>query len=227
MNRKIIIVILLILSVSGVSYSGGNMNKGTRLYEKQDFNGAVENFLKEQSKKPKDPVVNYNLASAYYKSGDFDKALETYETALNNTEDINFKSAVLYNMGNCAYRKGDSDLALQYYKSSLKLNSKDMQAKHNIEFLQSDKNKDKKKNKNDKNDKNKDDKKDKQRQNKQNDKKDQGKDKQQQDKQKEQDKQQQEKDKYLLDYFDNQDKQNQNKQQNAEAVNNKRNGKTW
>jgi tetratricopeptide (TPR) repeat protein len=79
MNRKIIIVILLILSVWGVSYSGGNMNKGTRLYEKQDFNGAVENFLKEHSKKPKDPVVNYNLASAYYKSGDFDKAFETYE----------------------------------------------------------------------------------------------------------------------------------------------------
>lgn len=224
MNRKIIIIILLILSVSGVSYSGGNMNKGTRLYEKQDFNGAVENFLKEQSKKPKDPVVNYNLASAYYKSGDFDKALETYETALNNTEDINFKSAVLYNMGNCAYRKGDSDLALQYYKSSLKLNSKDMQAKHNIEFLQSDKNKDKKKNKNDKN---KDDKKDKQRQNKQNDKKDQGTDKQQQDKQKEQDKQQQGKDQYLLEYFDKQDKQNQNVRQNADSVNTKRNGKTW
>jgi len=227
MNKKIIVIMLLLLSVSGLSFAVGNMNKGTRLYEKSDFKGAVENFLKEQSKKPKDPVVNYNLASAYYKAGDFDKALETYETALNNTEDINFKSAVLYNMGNCAYRKGDKDLALQYYKSSLKLNSKDMQAKHNIEFLQSNKD-----NKNNKNDKNKDDKKDdKQQQNKQNDKKNQDKDKdknnKQQDKQKEQDKQQQGKDKYLLDYFDNQDKQNQNKQQNAEAVNNKRNGKTW
>ncbi len=226
MNKKIIVIMLLLLSVSGVSFAGGNMNKGTRLYEKSDFKGAVESFLKEQSKKPKDPVVNYNLASAYYKAGDFDKALETYETALNNTQDINFKSAVLYNMGNCAYRKGDNDLALQYYKSSLKLNSKDIQAKHNIEFLQSDKNKDNKNNKNDK--------KDKQQQNKQNDKKDQDKDKdkdkdknnQQQDKQ-QQDKQQQGKDKYLLDYFDNQDKQNQNKQQNAEAVSNKRNGKTW
>jgi len=217
MNRKIIIVILLILSVWGVSYSGGNMNKGTRLYEKQDFNGAVENFLKEQSKKPKDPVVNYNLASAYYKSGDFDKALETYETALNNTEDINFKSAVLYNMGNCAYRKGDSDLAMQYYKSSLKLNSKDMQAKHNIEFLQNDKNKNKD-NKNDKNQKNNKDGKQQQKDRQ---------DKEQKEQQQKQNNQQREKDQYLLEYFDKQDKQNQNKQQKTEAVNNKRNGKTW
>ena len=223
MNKKIIAVSLLMLSIYSISYAGEDMNKGTRLYEKQNFKGAIENFQKAQVKKPKDPMINYNLASAYYKSGDFDKALEIYETALNNTQDINFKSAILYNMGNCAYRKSDNDLALQYYKSSLKLNSKDIQAKHNIEFLQSDKNKNKDKDNNKDNKKNKDDK-DKQ------DNKDKNKDEKQQEQQKEQgkkDKQQQEKDQYLLDYFDKQDKRNQNKQQNATAVSNKRNSKPW
>lgn len=214
MNKKVIAVLLLILSFFTVSYANEDMNRGSKLYEKQDFKGAIENFQKAQTKKPKDSMINYNLASAYYKSGDFDKALEIYDIALNNTQDSNFKSAILYNMGNCAYRKSDNDLALQYYKSSLKLNSQDIQAKHNIEFLQSDKNKNKNKDNNKDNKKNKDDK-DKQQQKDKN--------KKEQDKK---DKQQQGKDQYLLDYFDKQDKQNQNKQQNATGVN-KRNNKPW
>ncbi|MDD5021259.1 MAG: tetratricopeptide repeat protein [Endomicrobiaceae bacterium] len=219
MNKKVIAVSLLMLSFFTVSYAGEDMNRGSKLYEKKDFKGAIENFQKAQVKKPTDPMINYNLASAYYKAGDFDKALESYDTALNNTQDINFKSAILYNMGNCAYRKGDNDLSLQYYKSSLKLNSKDVQAKHNIEFLQSDKNKNKdnKKDNKDNKDKNKNKNKD-------------DKDQKQQEQQKEQDKkdkQEQKKDQYLLDYFDKQDKQNQNKQQNATAVSNKRNSKPW
>ncbi|GAB1402048.1 hypothetical protein MASR1M68_09590 [Elusimicrobiota bacterium] len=226
MNKKITAVLLFMLSFFGVSYANEDMNRGSKLYEKQDFKGAVENFQKAQAKKPQDSVINYNLASAYYKSGDFDKALEIYDIALNNTQDPNFKSAILYNMGNCAYRKGDNDLALQYYKASLKLNSKDIQAKHNIEFLQSEKNQNKdKNNKDDKNDK---DNKDKQEQQKdKHENKD--KDDKQQERQKEQDKndkQQQEKSQYLLDYFDKQDKKNQNKQQNVPAVN-KRNNKPW
>lgn len=223
MNKKITAVLLFMLIFFSVSYANEDMSRGSKLYEKQDFKGAIENFQKVQAKKPQDSVINYNLASAYYKSGDFDKALEIYDIALNNTQEPNFKSAILYNMGNCAYRKGDNDLALQYYKASLKLNSQDIQAKHNIEFLQSDKNQNK-----DKNDKNDKDNKDKQQQQK--DKKEnKDKDEKQQERQKEQDKnykQQQEKNQYLLDYFDKQDKNNQNKQQNVPAVN-KRNNKPW
>lgn len=221
MNKKVIAVSLLMLSFFSVSYAGEDMNRGSKLYEKQDFKGAIENFQKAQTKKPKDPMINYNLAAAYYKSGDFDKALEIYDIALNNTQDSNFKSAILYNMGNCAYRKGDNDLALQYYKSSLKLNSQDIQAKHNIEFLQNSKNQnkdnnDKNKNENDKNKQQQQQKKD----NREN------KDKNENNKDKEQDKEKQGKNQYLLDYFDKQDKQNQNKQQNATGVS-KRNSKPW
>jgi len=224
MNKKIILAFLAAVSVCSFLYADENMSKGSRLYEKNDFKGAAESFLKALAKKPDDPVVNYNLASSYYKSGDFADALSSYENVLNKTNDINLKSAVLYNMGNCAYRQGDKKLALNYYKASLKLNSSDIQTKHNIEFLQSDKNKNDKKN-DDKNNKNEKDK-DKQQQN--------GKDKEEREQQKqsvqnEQDKQkenQQAGNRYLLDYFDQQDKRNQNRQKPA-AVSQKRGGKTW
>ena len=91
---------------------------------------------KAKEKNDNDAKINFNLANAYYRKGEYDKALDVYKIVLNNTKDMSLKSAALYNMGNSAYRKQDKDLALDYYKECLKINSSDMAAKHNIEFLQ-------------------------------------------------------------------------------------------
>jgi len=229
MEMKRISLLLSILFLAAISYANEDMAIGTKQYKKQDFERSIESFSKAQKEKPKDAMINYNLACAYYKTGQYDKALEYYDNALNDTEDINFKSSILYNMGNSAYKKGDKDLSLNYYKSSLKLNSADMQTKHNIEFIQND-------NKQDKNDnkKNKDNKQNKDKQNQQGQNKKQN---QQQDKDKKNNQENQKKDdkkesqnkknQNLLDYFDNQDKQNHDKAKDALSIQNSKTGKNW
>ena len=50
-----------------VCYADESLYKGSKLYQKQKFNEAAETFQQVQNQNPDDPVVNYNLASSYYK----------------------------------------------------------------------------------------------------------------------------------------------------------------
>lgn len=227
---KKICLLVSILFLTTIIYANEDMARGTKQYKKQNFERAIESFSKAQKEKPKDAMINYNLACSYYKNGQYDKALEYYDIALNNTEDTNFKSSVLYNMGNSAYKKGDKDLSLNYYKSSLKINSSDMNTKHNIEFVQNE-NKNKKDNQNNQNNKkeNKDNQqnKDQQKQQDQNKKQNQDKDKDRKQNQDDKKESKNKKNQNLLDYFDNQDKQNHDKAKDALSIQNSKTGKNW
>lgn len=158
--KKIFFVLSVIILSFSLSYAADNEEiiKADKLYMKGKYKESIDLFSKIQKQNQKDPKVNYNLACAYYRDGQFDKAIEHYKIASDNAQDNVFKSANLYNMGNCYYRKQETDNALKCYKECLKLNSEDIQAKHNIEFLQQEQqqNKDNKNNKNDKNKDNKD-----------------------------------------------------------------------
>lgn len=231
---KKIFLFLSLFFIAAASYANEDMAKGTSQYQKQNFKESVANFLKAQKNNPKDPLVNYDLGCAYYKDGQYDKALEYYNTALNGTENNNFKSSILYNMGNAAYKKGDKELSLNYYKASLKLNSSDIQTKHNIEFIQRENKKnDKENNKNQKKDKdsrqkdqeNKEEQKKKENQRNDNDKN--AEKKKQQEKNNDKKELQNKQDSNLLDYFDSQDKQNHDKSKNIQAVQKSKTGKNW
>lgn len=240
--KKILFTLISILFITSSVCASEDMVKGSKLYLKGKYKEAIDIFSKEQTQNQKDVKINYNLACAYYRDGQFDKAIEHYKIALDNTEDNNFKSAILYNIGNCQYRKQDKDEALEYYKGALKLNSSDIQAKHNIEFLQQEqqqnkdnnndqqKNKDNKQDKNNQQQQNKDNKQDNKNKDKQQNQKDKEKDKnkednKQQDKNKEKEKNKQ--NQQLLDYFDKQDKQNNDKSKEGFAIQGSSSGKNW
>ena len=107
---------LLFLSLSiTFSFSNELMVKGNKAYQKNDFDKAIEYFRQAQDKDKNNPMINYNLANAYYKKGDYDKAIDTYKIVLDNTQDVNLKSATLYNMGNTAYRKQNKDIEIQNF----------------------------------------------------------------------------------------------------------------
>lgn len=223
-------LLLFMLFFACLSYASQDMARAVKQYKKQNFKQATEYFLKAYKEKPEDVMINYNLASAYYKTEQYDKALHHYQKALNNTQDLNLKSAILYNMGNSSYKNSDKQTALDYYKAALKLNSSDMQAKHNMEFIQNE-NKDNKDNKNDKN-QNKDSSQKQQDKNKrQNDGKDDKKDNKKdggQNQDTENKQQQNQNGSHLLDYFDGQDKQNRhNAGKDALIKQSAGSGKNW
>jgi len=129
---------LAAIAVFSQSAYAASMFEGVRQYKEGNFPEAVEIFTAHHAQNPLDPRVNYNLASALYRNNDFENALRHFQTALNNTDDTDFKSVLLYNMGNASFRMGNREMAENFYKASLNLNPAGFGAKHNLEFLQQD-----------------------------------------------------------------------------------------
>ncbi len=70
-------------------------------------------------------------ASDYYRNGDFDKAIESYE----NLRYEGYEGTVLYyNLANSYYRIGKIGYAILNYERALKLSPSDEDVKHNLAF---------------------------------------------------------------------------------------------
>ncbi len=76
--------------------------------------------------------VWFDLASSYYKSGRYKKALETYRKIV--TSDRRLEMAKLYDMANCYVRLGDLQKGVELYRKVLKMGP-DPDAKANLELL--------------------------------------------------------------------------------------------
>jgi len=70
----------------------------------------------------------YNQANAYYKAGEYDKAIESYAKAKGMNEEFNR----LYNIGNSYFKKNDMPLAIKHYEDALKINPNDKDAQKNL-----------------------------------------------------------------------------------------------
>jgi Ca-activated chloride channel family protein len=76
----------------------------------------------------------YNVADAYYKTGNFDAAAEHYKQVL-ETDDAQLKRKALYNLGNAEFRRGKAKEAIGHYEAALSIAPDDRQTKENLEFV--------------------------------------------------------------------------------------------
>jgi tetratricopeptide (TPR) repeat protein len=65
----------------GAGSLGELFAEGNALYEKGDFQGAIEQYLRLVDAGVSDKDLAYNLANSYYKAGDFGRAVLFYERA--------------------------------------------------------------------------------------------------------------------------------------------------
>ena len=180
------------------------VRNGVSRYEKQQYETASQLFQDAYAKQPDNGQLAYNLANSDYKSGKFDKALGAYAKAMTGGPALKQKS--LYNSGNALFRMGKLEDAAEAYKKSLELNSKDVDAKFNLEYAREQIKKQKQQ----------------QKQNNQNSDKQQNQDKQNQDPSKQQDtkQDQQQPKKHGEDSRETKDQKNQNQSnQNQEGQN--------
>lgn len=119
-----------------IDSSSSLVEKGNRLVKEKKYQSAVENYRKAQIKRPKEPVVRYNLGTALYELYDYREAERELEQALSLAKDAPTQAKALYNYGNAQYRLGNFDPAIEAYKKTLDLDPKDQDAKYNLEFLQ-------------------------------------------------------------------------------------------
>jgi len=85
----------------------------------EDYPKAVEHF-KKALKYDEDYAEAYtNIGNAYAKMGEFNKAIESYRTAISNPFYRN-QALALYNLGMVYYRLARYDLALDAFKDSIR-----------------------------------------------------------------------------------------------------------
>jgi Ca-activated chloride channel family protein len=100
------------------------MKKGTS-------NRPSSTFTDAQLNAPDRAEMLYNVADAYYKTGNFDAAAEHYRQVL-ETDDPELKRKALYNLGNAEFRRGKAREAIGHYEAALSIAPDDRQTKENL-----------------------------------------------------------------------------------------------
>ena len=106
---------------------------GIEAYTAGDFEKALKHFIDAQLEAPDRPASLYNVADAYYKTGNFDAAVEHYAKVL-ESDDPALKQKALYNLGNAEFRRGNAKAAIDRYEAALAIDPDDRLAKENLAF---------------------------------------------------------------------------------------------
>ena len=136
---KIVLVVgLLVLFTDFYVYADqtdSHIQEGLNQYEKGLYQEAEESFTQARSNRPDDHRLDYNLGSSQYKQGKYLEALQDYTQAAQQKSNPKIKINSLYNSGNALFKLGKLEEAEAVYKNVLTLDSSDMDAKFNLEFV--------------------------------------------------------------------------------------------
>jgi len=88
-------------------------------------------FAFEINAKASAPYLTLDSANAFYAKSNYDKAVASYNTFIND----GYESAqAYYNLGNCYYRKADYAKAILNYEKAKKLNPSDADVQFNLQI---------------------------------------------------------------------------------------------
>lgn len=134
-RKTVIIPLVAALLVFPASPADANDNRdGIAAYEQGDFEQALKHFTDAQLNAPDRAELLYNVADAYYKTGNFDAAADHYKQIL-ETDDKELKQKALYNLGNAEFRRGNAKEAIAHYEAALTIDSDNRLAQENLEFV--------------------------------------------------------------------------------------------
>lgn len=111
------------------------INKANKLYDKEKYKEALNQYRDAQIDEPESPELHFNLGNVLYKKENYEEAKKEFEKAT-YSKDIKLQSKAYYNIGNSMYRSGKLPESILFYKKCLELQSDDEDAKYNIEFVQ-------------------------------------------------------------------------------------------
>lgn len=113
-----------------------NMYYGNEAFTAGDYEKAAGYYLDAVDHSPLNFKANYNLANAYYRMNQFDKAMERMNTVVNLAPTSFDKAKAYHNIGNGHMMKQDWEGAIDAYKNALRLNPSDEETRYNLAYAQ-------------------------------------------------------------------------------------------
>jgi Ca-activated chloride channel family protein len=110
------------------------VREGNQLYKKEKFADAEVSYRKALEKNKELKQGAFNLGDALYKQERYNEAAEQYRIAAQNQKDPEIKAKALHNLGNALLKEQKFPESIAAYKEALKLNSKDIDTKYNLEY---------------------------------------------------------------------------------------------
>ena len=110
------------------------VGEGNRQFQAGEFEKARESYRRALGKAPGSPVATFNLGDSNYKLSDFSDAETAFLEAI-QSENSEVAAGAHYNLGNSLFRQGRIEESAEAFKQALRLNPNDREAKHNLEFV--------------------------------------------------------------------------------------------
>jgi Ca-activated chloride channel family protein len=127
------LAVLLLLGLTAAApagQAGKEARLGSGLYEKEEYDKALEHFSKAGELAPDDPRMKFNAGAALYRLDDHEKARDAFEGAAG---DAKLRPRALYNKGNALFKSGDYAGAAESYKLAIMADPSDDNARHNLQ----------------------------------------------------------------------------------------------
>ncbi|MEW5978192.1 MAG: tetratricopeptide repeat protein [Acidobacteriota bacterium] len=114
-------------------HASSKNEQGNRLYEQQDYDGALQAYVEAQVDRRHQQVLSYNLANALYRMKKYPEAIKELDKVV-SLNDSKLKQQAYYNLGNGFFQTGQFQQAVEAYVKALELNPDDQEAKYNLEL---------------------------------------------------------------------------------------------
>jgi Ca-activated chloride channel family protein len=130
---KGILVILVLAATVAQAQSSQHARKANILYKEKKFNESLPEYQKAAGENAEDPVVNYNLGDAYFRTEKFEEAGRSYDKLLAEGNDPALRQRAFYNKGVSLSRQSKLEESIAAFKSALLLNPEDNDARVNLQ----------------------------------------------------------------------------------------------
>ncbi len=115
------------------------LDEGNKLFNEGKYEEAISSYIKFLEKNPSAFQVHYNLGNCYKELGQYEKAIEEYNTVISNLkekkQDLSgneLAAKALAGLGEAFVKKGDYISAQESFKKSLEINPKDEVLAYNV-----------------------------------------------------------------------------------------------
>ena len=139
---KAVLPLILLMVFAGASDARagnvyGNVQQGRSAYDNGQYEKALKHFIEAQLADPDNGELYYNIGNAYYKTGKFDEAVNSYKKSQemlkdNDQSKNSLRKDVSYNLGNAYYRQNNFKDAIAAYQKALSIDKNDKEARENL-----------------------------------------------------------------------------------------------
>ncbi len=139
MRKVICILLLVVMALPAMAQrypERRQVRKGNRAYEKGRYEEAAGRYRRALEAAPESWEGRYNLASALYRTEQYDNAVEMLNLAAQDTLRTPIeRSEAYYNLGNVHFSRQKLAESLDAFRSALRLNPDDEDAKFNFIYV--------------------------------------------------------------------------------------------